>query len=350
MLMHDDPMSQMNASRSGTTRRPLQRIYVIHEAVKGGSFPNCRTLAERLEVTDKTIQRDITFMRDELQLPLEYDEQLHGYTYSQDVSEFPIFEMGAEELAGLFLARQAIESVRGTALEQTMREVFARLTKMIEGRVQFSWADADRAFSRKPGGVAKADVKLFGKLAGAVLGQQEISFHYHKLKGEGPEGRCLQPYHLGEVDGCWYLIGYDLEREAMRTFALPRMTRCRVTQRSFERPEEFNGPEYLQNSFGVWTDVRDGALHVVRVELRDYAARMAQERRWHPTQELRRLNNAGTRVEICFHVSRLEEMVRWVLSWGSKAKVLGPPELKKLVREEVREIEAESASEVQASN
>ncbi len=136
----------------------------------------------------------------------------------------------------------------------------------------------------------------------------------------------------------------------MRTFALPRMTRCRVTQRSFERPEEFNGPEYLQNSFGVWTDVRDGALHVVRVELRDYAARMAQERRWHPTQELRRLNNAGTRVEICFHVSRLEEMVRWVLSWGSKAKVLGPPELKKLVREEVREIEAESASEVQASN
>ena len=89
--LHDDPMPQMNAPRSGTTRRPLQRIYVIHEAVKGGSFPNCRTLAERLEVTDKTIQRDITFMREELQLPLEYDEQLHGYTYSQDVSEFPIF-------------------------------------------------------------------------------------------------------------------------------------------------------------------------------------------------------------------------------------------------------------------
>ena len=94
----------------------------------------------------------------------------------------------------------------------------------------------------------------------------------------------------------------------------------------------------------------DRCRQVVRVELRDYAARMAQERSWHPTQELRRLNNAGTRVEICFHVSRLEEMVRWVLSWGSKAKVLGPPELKRLVRDEVRQIELESAREVQASN
>jgi predicted DNA-binding transcriptional regulator YafY len=62
---------------------------------------------------------------------------------------------------------------------------------------------------------------------------------------------------------------------------------------------------------------------------------MAQERRWHPTQELKFLNNAGTRVEVCFHVSRLEEVVRWVLSWGSKAKVLAPPELNKMVQEEV---------------
>ncbi|MCH2064569.1 MAG: WYL domain-containing protein, partial [Roseibacillus sp.] len=130
----------------------------------------------------------------------------------------------------------------------------------------------------------------------------------------------------------------------------PRMTRCRVTTRSFERPEDFDGPEYLQNSFGVWTDAGDEALHVVRVELRDYAARVAQERRWHPTQELRLLNRAGNRVEICFHVSRLEEILRWVLSWGSKAKVLGPPELKKLVRDEINLIELESASEAQSSN
>ena len=68
MLMHDDAMGVVKETRAGSTRRPIQRIYVIHEAVQEGSYPNCRTLAERLEVTDKTIQRDISFMRDELGL------------------------------------------------------------------------------------------------------------------------------------------------------------------------------------------------------------------------------------------------------------------------------------------
>ena len=54
-------------------------------------------------------------------LPLEYDQQQHGYRYTEDVSTFPVFEVGAAELAGLFLARHALESVRGTNLEQTMR-------------------------------------------------------------------------------------------------------------------------------------------------------------------------------------------------------------------------------------
>jgi predicted DNA-binding transcriptional regulator YafY len=334
--MQDEDMAFIREARAGVTRRPIQRIYVIHEAVQEGRYPNCRTLAERLEVTDKTIQRDITFMRDELNLPLEYDDKLHGYTYTQDVSQFPVFELGAAELAGLFLARQAIESVRGTALEETMREVFQKLTKMIEGNVQFSWAEADRAFTRKAPGVAKSDLKLFGKLAEAVLQRKKVVFHYRKLGADAAEARRIKPYHLGEVEGCWYVIGWDHERGALRTFALPRMSRLKVGKATFEQPKDFDGASYLHKSFGVWTSSGDDSLHVVRVELRDYAARMAQERRWHPSQELKVLNAAGTRVELCFNVSRLEEVVRWVLSWGSKAKVLGPPELKKLVKDEVK--------------
>lgn len=104
--------------------------------------------------------------------------------------------------------------------------------------------------------MAKSDVKLFGKLAEAVLQRREIGFHYRKLGGDGAEARRLQPYHLGEVDGCWYVIGHDLDREAMRTFALPRITRLKVTPRSFKRPTEFDGTSYLHDSFGVWPESR----------------------------------------------------------------------------------------------
>jgi proteasome accessory factor B len=331
----------MEGDRAGLTRGPMERIYHIHEAVMEGRLPNCSTLATELEVTQKTVQRDITFMRDRLGLPLEYHGPSHGYRYTEDVSTFPVFEVGAEELAGLFLARQAIESVRGTQLETTMREVFAKLTRSMQGKVKFAWADLDQAFSRKPGGVTKTDLKLFGKLAEAVMQRREVEFRYRKLGSDQTEIRRIQPYHLGEVDHCWYLIGHDLERGALRTFAFPRIKGAKVLKGRFEVPDDFDGPAYLGTSFGIWTDPeRPDFKQEVRIELSGYAARLAQERRWHPSQQVTPLNATASRVEVRFEVGRLEELVRWTLSWGGQARIREPKELRDRVRAEAAKIQA----------
>jgi len=340
--MNDPGMPTLiSKDRTGRTRAPMERIYQIHEAVEEGRLPNCSTLARELEVTPKTVQRDITFMRDRLKLPLEYDELAHGYRYTKDIRTFPIFEVGAEELAGLFLARQAIESVRGTQLEQTMREVFAKLTHSMEGKVKFSWADLDKALSRKPGAVIKTDLKLFGKLADAVLECREVEFSYRKLGSDKSEKRRIQPYHLGEVDQCWYLIGYDLSRHGLRTFAFPRIKSSKTHRKTFKVPADFDGPSYLGTSFGIWTDPeRPDFKQEVRIELSGYAARLVQERRWHPSQQITPLNATASRVEVRFEVGRLEELVRWTLSWGSQAKVKEPKALRDQVKAEAAKIHA----------
>lgn len=313
----------------------MQRIYEIHSSIGGGHLPNCSTLAERLGVTRKTIQRDINFMRDELGLPLVYCEDLHGYRYDGDVSDFPVFELSEEELATLFFTRNALRSIRGTRLSDALSVAFAKLTRGMLGKIGFTWKDLEEAFFRK---VAEQDgkrLRCFGQLAKAVLGQQEISFHYRKLGADVAERRRVQPLLLGEVDGGWYLIAQDLDRGALRTFALPRIARITVAKTRFDRPRGFDGEAHLRQSFGVW-NAEGNASQVVRVELRHYAARLAQERRWHPTQELDLLDTAGNRVEIRFEVGSLPEVVRWVLSFGRQAKVIAPPELVRLVREEVR--------------
>jgi predicted DNA-binding transcriptional regulator YafY len=325
-----------SAPRDGSTRRPIQRIYEIHSVICKGSFPNCSTLAERMGVDRKTIQRDINFMRNELGLPLVYCEDLHGYRYDGDVSDFPVFELSEDELATLFFTRNALRYIRGTRLSDSLSAAFAKLTRGMLGRVGFSWKDLDEAFSRK---VTAQDGKLlrcFGQVAKAVLGQQEISFHYRKLGVDAAELRRVRPLHLGEVEGGWYLIAHDLDRGALRTFALPRITRTTVSKTRFERPEGFDGEAYLRRSFGVWNVDGDETRHVVRVELRQYAARLAQERRWHPTQELDVLDPKGNRVEVRFEVSSLPEVVRWVLSFGRQAKAIAPPELVRLMRDEIR--------------
>ena len=62
-------------------RGPLERITRVHEELEKGRFPNCRKLAEALETSCKTIQRDIDFMRDRLNLPIVYDPQRFGFYY-----------------------------------------------------------------------------------------------------------------------------------------------------------------------------------------------------------------------------------------------------------------------------
>ena len=335
-IQHDvaNLMADSN-ERVGITRRPLFRIYEIHAAVLSGSYPNCTALAEKLGVTRKTIQRDITFMRDELNLPIIYQDALHGYSYDKDVSDFPVFQTTAEELASLFLARNALESVRGTPLSDVLREAFGKLTRGMIGKVEFSWSDLDEAFTRKSIAQNPNDAKKFGTLAQSILKQLVTTFYYRKLGAVKSDFRRIQPLHLGEVDGGWYLIAHDLERDGLRTFALPRMTRLNVSNKRFDRPTEFCGSDYLKRSFGIWNVSGDDSRHLVRVELKGYAARLGQERRWHPSQEVLPLNTKSTRVEVRFEVGRLEEVLRWVLSFGSHAKALAPPELRQMVRDEI---------------
>ena len=322
-------------SRVGISRRPLLRIYAIHSAILGGTYPNCSVMAEQLSVERKTVQRDITFMRDELGLPIVYEDALHGYCYADDVSDFPVFQTTTDELAGLFLARNALESVRGTPLAEVLRRAFGNLTRGMSGKIQFSWSDLDEAFSRKVVEQNPRDVQRLGVIAKSIMDQLVTTFFYRKLGAESAVARRVHPLHLGEVDGGWYLIALDLERAALRTFSLPRMSRIKVSSQRFERPAGFDGSAHLKQSFGVWNVAGDLTRHLVRVELKNYAARLGQERRWHPTQEWVALNAKGTRIEVRFEVGRLEEVLRWVLSFGSQAKALGPPELVQMVRDEV---------------
>jgi proteasome accessory factor B len=57
------------------------------------SFRCCRKLADELEVSTKTIQRDIDFMRDQLGLPIEYDQLHFGFIYTEPVTSFPSIEV-----------------------------------------------------------------------------------------------------------------------------------------------------------------------------------------------------------------------------------------------------------------
>lgn len=308
----------------------------IHKIVRANTYPNCSTLAREIEVTAKTIQRDVSFMREQLGMPLEYDALKHGYYYTSEVHEFPLLHLSRNDLVALFLARHALEPLRGTRLERMLADSFSKIAEACPGEVSIEWHELDEAFSVKASGVMTADVTLFGDLLDAVRATREVSFDYHKLTASGVEQRTVQPYHVGQIEHGWYLLAYDPARKAMRTFALQRITNLHLLRTKFKRDPGFNARDHLGGGFGVWSyDKHENDAREVSIRFEGYAARIVAERMWHSTQSIKMLHKDGSLIEFTAILTGLEEITRWILSWGSKAKVLGPPELQKRVNDEL---------------
>ena len=324
-------------STFGVGRTATVRMMSIFDSVKNGNYPNCRKLADLFEVQPKTIQRDITYMRDQMGIDLQYNPQLHGYELVGELENFPLVDLQVEDLAALFLARSAMGVIQGTKLAESLQPAFERLSRQLEGKVSLRWNDLDEAFSIKKNAVVEADLTLFGKLAEAVLKQNEVSFKYRGIKAAASAHRKIQPYHVGEIYGGWYVIGYDLGREELRTFALQRMTAVKVLKAQFERPDDFSISEHLGGGIGVWSGRSGGEEPIeVVIELSGWAARLGQERLWHPSQQIRFLDDMGEKIELTMSLDNLTEVTQVVLSWGRNAKALAPKALVESVCRELK--------------
>lgn len=325
--------------RKGATRAPLERLYHIHGLLRDGRYPNCTRLARELEVDRKTILRDMEWMRSTHRLPVEWDQQKNGYYYSVPVDRFPIARAGSDELLALYLARSALEPLRGTQLAETLGAQMRKMAGRFSEEVSFAWHELDEAFSVRTGGTATADSDVFRELSKALIECREARFTYRKSGIAEPEERRVEPWHLSQVDGGWYLFGLDLDRNALRTFALPRIGPVFVMKRQFDRPADFDLARHLADSFGVWGPSADGKRTPVRLRFTGYAAQQLRERVWHPSQKLHPGPDAES-VEATFMLGRLEELERWILSWGTNVEVLSPPSLRARIAGIAREVSA----------
>ena len=173
------------------------------------------------------------------------------------------------------------------------------------------------------------------------LNSAEVEFRYRKLRSTAAETRRVRPYHLGCVDNQWYLFGFDLDRQQLRTFALPRIREPRRTGARFRRPANFSIGKFLDSSFGVF---QSEGRTTVRVRFQPFAAQLVRERMWHHSQRIKELRDGG--LELQLQLGSLEEIERWILSWGDQAEVLEPAKLRQRLAEVGRKFVAEYARKI----
>ena len=305
----------------------------IHRIVQSGSYPNATTLARELEVCTKSVHRDLEFMRDRLGLPLEFDRQRNGYHYTQEVNAFPTLQITEGELFALLVAEKAVQQYRGTNFEQPLLSALSKMAAALPDTVSLHLADWDRTISFRTSAEPILNLEVFDRLAKATAGRQQLEITYRKPGRRQAERRVIDPYHLANVNGEWYLFAFDHLRHDLRTFVPARMQSATATGRTFARPPRFSVDQHLRDSFGVHSG--EGRFDVV-IRFAPQVADYIREKRWHPSQQLRDVRGGG--VELRLRLSSLVEVQRWVLGWGGNATVIQPRELTAQVKLAARAI------------
>ncbi len=85
----------------GHSRPPLERMHRLHDLLSSEQPVNCQQLGKDFEVSYKTIQRDLDFMRDRLNLPIEYDASRYTFRYTEKVEAFPLLQVSEGEILAL---------------------------------------------------------------------------------------------------------------------------------------------------------------------------------------------------------------------------------------------------------
>ncbi len=304
----------------------------IHQLLQAGSYPNATTLAREIEVSTKTIQRDLEFMRDRLNLPLEFDRAHNGFHYIGEVSGFPTMQISEGEIFALVVAEKALQQYRGTSFEKPLLSAIKKMEQALPDTISLNLADIEQTISFRTRAEPILNLEIFDVLAKAVAQRQQLELFYRK-PGQPAEPRLVDAYHLANINGEWYLFAYDHARKDLRTFVPARIESVKPTGKTFERTQKFSLEKRLRDSFGVHSG--EGEFDVV-IRFNARAADYIREKKWHPSQTLRDLKDGGA--ELKMKLSSLAEVQRWVLSWGGDATALKPKELVESIREAARKM------------
>ena len=320
-------------SAKQAARPPIERMLKVHNLLKRGLHPNASRLSRELEVTTKTIYRDIAFMRDRMNLPVEFEPAYNGYHYTEEVGQFPTVNITEGELFAMIVSEKAMQQYKGTNFEKPLMSAFRKISDGLTDTISFNLDEFDQSISFRRSAEPILNLEVIDALAKAAASNRQLQFNYRKPAATESELRVVDPYHLANVNGEWFLFAHCHLRGDIRTFSPARIKDFKETGVFFEPPKKFSLEQRLRGSFAVVTGDKE---QEVVIQFNELVADYIREKNWHQTQTQREMVDGG--VELTMRLNSLTEVQRWVMNWCGNAKVIKPPELIQSVREAAKKI------------
>ncbi len=200
-----------------------ERLLTLLGLLEGRIDWTAEELARRLEVTTRTIRRDVTRLRD-LGYPVEaLAGPGGGYRLGAGGKMPPLLLDDEEALAVALGLRVSVTSAVG-GLEDASLSAMSKLEHVLPPRLRGRLEDiSDATTSMQRGSRSEVDHGALAVIAATIRKKERLRIGYVDNQGRGSE-RHLEPVRLVHTGRRWYLVAFDLDRDDWRTFRLDRVS------------------------------------------------------------------------------------------------------------------------------
>ncbi len=322
-----------------------ERFYLIRQRLGQQRSVSTRQLLDELEVSPATLKRDIQYLRDRFQVPIEWNAELGGYTLDR-----PGAETAQSELPGMWFSDKEIHALLtmqhllanldpGGLLAPHVEPLVRRLDKLLGAA-----DDAAEEVRRRVliVGIGKRGIKLahFEKVGSALLRRKRLSIRYF-ARGRGEESqRQISPQRLVHYRENWYLDAWCHLRGGLRNFAVDSIRNVELLDTPARDVPQATLDAVLGPGYGIFAGDR---LEWATLRFSAERSRWVTAEFWHPAQKSRVEADGRYVLEVPYADHR--ELLMDILKHGAHCEVLAPESLRSLLLAELASMHKKYAGE-----
>lgn len=293
------------------------RMMYILNSLRSRRNLSANRLAEECGVTERSIYRDILSLS-EANVPIYYD---HGYKLASD-NFLPPLNFDFDEYSCLRLALESTPLVKIEKYESLIKKIRAKveagLSDNVLNRQRFSQSQTSIEI---PVTNSNSSYEHFNDIEQASLNDFCISISYDSISSGNSE-RTVDPYFIVFRNKSFYFVAFCHKSKDFRTFRLDRISKLQVTDTHFVRKNGVSSESYFNGSWGVYSGERIS----VTILFKGSAAKVVLSEQHHPDEQVEKVKDGNVRYKIT--TRGLEEIQRWILTFGDEAEVVEPEELR----------------------
>jgi predicted DNA-binding transcriptional regulator YafY len=323
----------------GTTTRPsspskkergvkvgLDRFEKILRLARRRTGATMEELKTELEVSQASVKRDITFLRNRMGCPIDWDSKRQRYFVRELPGggryELPGLWFDASEVFALLTMVHLVEGVEPGLLVEQLAPMKERLRAILAAGGK-SAAELESKVKLIHFAPRKVEPKHFRTVATALLEGKQLSLRYLRRDKQEHTERVISPLQLVHYRENWLVDAWCHLRKGLRSFALEAIEEVTALDRTAVTVSREELRAHFQSGYGIFAGKANQRAVMKFTPTR---AQWVSLETWHPDQTSRFVDDGSYELEVPY--SNDEELVMDLLRYGPDVEVLAPPELR----------------------